>query len=209
LIFIVDASFEAPAPEEIARLALSAGVDALQLRAKDMDTRPMVRLASRLAILCRGWDRPFFVNDRVDVALASGADGVHLGPRDLPAEVARKLLGPAALIGISVYGPEDLLAARKAGASYVSVGAVFPTRTKDLETVGLDGIRRFRAATDLPLVGIGGIGPENADRVISAGADGVAVISCLYRSGNPEETVALLRAKVGAARDGAAAVKED
>jgi len=159
----------------------------------------LVEEGRALARLCREFGRPFIVNDRVDVAVACGADGIHLGPDDMPPREARELLGPDVLIGISAYGEEDLEAARDVGAAYVAVGAIFPTETKRIDPVGLEGLQRIRERTDLPLVAIGGIGPENVEEVIAAGADGVAVVSALSAAADIEKAAAGLRRRIDAA----------
>lgn len=133
----------------------------------------------RLVKVCREFGRPLLINDRADVAAACGADGLHLGPEDLPPREARRVLGPEALIGVSVYGPGDLAAAEDAGAAYVALGAIFPTATKEIDAVGLEGLRRLRKRTALPIVAIGGITAASVASVTAAGADGVAVVSAL------------------------------
>jgi thiamine-phosphate diphosphorylase len=144
--------------------------------------RELVEEGRKLAALCRRFRRPLFVNDRVDAALACGADGVHLGPDDMEPGAARRILGDDSLIGVSVYGPGDVEAAEAAGAAYVAVGAVFPTATKEIEVVGVEGVRQIRKTTRLPLVAIGGVDAANAALAMRAGADGVAVISALSRA---------------------------
>jgi thiamine-phosphate pyrophosphorylase len=157
----------------MAEEALRGGATAIQLRAKDLPVRALVAEGERLAALCRRFRRPFFVNDRVDVALACGADGVHLGPGDMAPEAARGILGPQKLIGVSVYGVREVKEAEAAGAAYVAVGAVYPTATKKIDVVGVEGIRKVAAMTSLPVVAIGGIDAGNAARAVEAGAAGV------------------------------------
>lgn len=180
LLFLPDPAFcRGRSREEMARSALQGGAASIQLRAKDLAGNELVEAGRALQRLCREFERPFFVNDRVDVALACGADGVHLGPGDVPPREARKALGPGVLIGVSVYSSLDLKEAEAVGAAYVAVGAVYPTSTKKIDVVGLEGVGRIRGETGLPVVAIGGIRPENASRVIAAGADGLAVVSSL------------------------------
>lgn len=168
-----------PALEEMSRKALRGGATSIQLRAKDRDFDELVEAGRSLGRICREFGRPLFINDRADVAAACGADGLHLGPEDLPPREARSLLGPKALIGVSVYGPDDVAAAEDAGAAYVALGAVFPTSTKKIDVVGLEGVRRLRKQTALPIVAIGGITADSAASVTAAGADGIAVVSAL------------------------------
>lgn len=190
--------------EAIAAAAIAGGADAVQLRAKGLGDDELADLGRRLAARCRGAGVLFFVNDRADLALRCGADGVHVGPGDTAPESARRLLGPEALIGVSVYGEEDLRRAEAVGAAYVAVGAVYPTATKRIAVVGLEGVRRLRARTTLPVVAIGGVTAENAAAAVAAGADGVAVIS--FVSGAPDiarATAELVR-RVAEARRSAA-----
>ena len=128
----------------------------------------------------------FIVNDRVDLAIAVGADGVHLGQDDLPPRLARPLLRPGMILGLSTHSVEQARRAQADGADYVAVGAMFPTRTKaDFELVGPALVRAVRPEIRVPLVGIGGITPDNVGEVIRAGADGVAVISAVCAAGDP------------------------
>ncbi len=184
---------------EIASAALEGGATALQLRAPELDDEALLPLASALAARCRGAGVLFVVNDRVEVALASGADGVHVGQDDDP-EHARDRLGSGRVLGISVGGPAEAKAAQRAGADYLGV-TVWATATKpEARPHGLEGVREVVAATSLPVVGIGGITPGNAASVLRAGAAGVAVISAVAAAGDPVEAVRELRRAVDAAR---------
>lgn len=187
--------------------ALEAGVTAVQLRAKRMDDGDAWRLAIRLRQACRARGALFVVNDRVDLALASRADGVHLGLADLPLAMARWLAGPGFVIGASpatVWQAEDAV---RQGADYVGVGPVFATSSKDDAgaPIGLEGVQERVAAAGLPTVGIGGITIENAAEVIGAGAIGVSAISAILGSAEPgPATAALARAVEGARLGGGA-----
>lgn len=176
---------------ETCRLAVRAGVRAVQLRDKNACTRDLVRIAGSLCSLCRDSGALFMVNDRVDVALASGASGVHLGMDDMPVEMARRLLGEEAVIGASVRTKEEAAAARDAGADYLAANLVFATATKtDLDgPLGLEGVRELREATPLPLVAIGGLNSSNAEAVMKAGADGIAVVSAVMAAEDVEAAV--------------------
>jgi len=188
-------------PLEIAAAALRGGVTALQLRWKSGPLREMLRLGEALRELCRHHGVPFLVNDRVDVALALDADGVHVGQEDLPPEVARRLLGPRALIGLSARTPEQARAAEAAGVDYLGTGSVFPTTSKANPTlIGLEGLAAVVRSTRLPVVAIGGVSPENAAACIRAGAVGVAVISAITLAPDPEAAARALRQAVDAAR---------
>lgn len=181
--------------EDIVRAAVRGGVTAVQLREKECATREFVELARRLKALLSGSGVPLIVNDRVDVALAAGADGVHLGQSDITFADARALLGPEALIGLSVETMEQAEAAGRLGAAYLGVSPIFatPTKTDTAPAWGLDGLRRLRAASRHLLVGIGGIGVANAADVIAAGADGVAVVSAICGAADPEAVSRELR----------------
>jgi len=185
-----------PITESLAAAALEGGADAIQLRAKGLSGPALVALGRRLAALCRARGALFFVNDDAAAALACGADGVHVGPGDSAPQEARRLLGERGLVGVSVYTDDDLAAAEEAHAAYVAVGAVYPTRTKEIAVVGLASLRRWRARTSLPIVAIGGIDAANAAAAIGAGADGVAVISAVCGAPDPAAAVRVLRARV-------------
>ena len=175
--FITDTGLSRGGNVNDVRRALAGGVRIVQYRAKEASTRAMLAEALELKRLCQG--AIFLVNDRVDVALAVDADGVHLGQDDLPYEIARRLLGPGKIIGITVSTLEEALTAAGQGADYLGVSPIFFTRTKPDAGApgGLSLLREIRAAVDLPLAAIGGITCENAPQVIEAGADMVCAIS--------------------------------
>ncbi|MFC6836783.1 thiamine phosphate synthase [Halomarina ordinaria] len=163
--------------------ALAGGATFVQLREKDRPARERYEVGRRVRELTAEADVPFVVNDRVDLALALDADGVHLGDDDLPVPVARDLLGDDAIVGRSVSTVAAAREAVDAGADYLGVGAVFATGSKDVDPadadIGLERVRDVADSVDVPFVGIGGITADNAARVVEAGADGVAVISAL------------------------------
>lgn len=189
---------------DVVRAALAGGADALQLREKEAPGRELYRLALRVRELVReqGGETLFLVNDRVDVALAAGADGVHLGQEDLPATAARDILGPGAVLGISAGSVEEAVAAEREGADYLGVGPVFPTPSKPDagEPMGLGGLRAVRRAVRIPIVAIGGINEENLEGVLEAGAEGIAVISAVTAAADMEEAVRRLRRALDAFR---------
>jgi thiamine-phosphate diphosphorylase len=186
---------------DVASAALEGGATALQLRAPELDDEALLPLASVLAARCRDAGVLFVVNDRVEVALASGADGVHVGQDDDPAH-ARGRLGADRVLGISVGGPAEAEAAQRAGADYLGV-TVWATATKpEALPHGLEGIREVVVATPLPVVGIGGITSENAALVLRAGAAGVAVISAVAAAVDPVEAVRELRRAVDGVEGG-------
>ncbi len=173
--------------------AAEGGVTAVQLRAKDLGTRDLLDLARRLVERLAARRIPLLINDRVDVALACGAAGVHLGQDDLPLADARGLLGRARTIGLSVNTLREAQAAEAAGADYIGLGPVFATATKatGLPILGVEGLSWVRTKVDLPLIGIGGVNEQNARRLVEAGADGVAVISAIMDA--PDAAVAARR----------------
>ncbi len=180
--------------EETCRLALEAGVRAVQLRDKNASTRELLRMAVILRDLCGKHEAVFIVNDRIDVAMACGADGVHLGQDDMPVRLARTILGPDAVIGASARSPEEAESAWREGADYIAANLVFHTDTKtDLgEPLGIEAIAELKKASPLPLVAIGGINPSNADIVRRAGADGIAVVSAIMAAEDVQHAVELL-----------------
>jgi thiamine-phosphate pyrophosphorylase len=165
----------------IARAALGGGADMIQLRDKAGDMRALLPQARAIQALCRSHGAIFIVNDRLDLALAAGADGVHVGQEDLPAENARALLPTGRILGVSTHSREQAEAARECGADYIGFGPMFPTGTKDTGYTprGLTALREIRAAVPLPILAIGGITLENVAEVIAAGATAPAVISAI------------------------------
>ena len=166
---------------EVARMAYEGGADVVQLRMKNADGGAMLEQANLIRQYADEMCRLFIVNDRVDIAMASGADGIHLGQSDIPLETARRLMGDDAIIGISVDNVEQAVAAEEGGADYVGVGAVFQTSTKPdaMQGVGLGAVFEVRQAVDIPVVAIGGINRGNIQDVIRAGADSAAVVSAV------------------------------
>jgi len=185
---------------DVAMAAIAGGATAVQLRAKELND-DLLPLAEELSARCRAAGVLFVVNDRVDVALASGAGGVHVGQADELDQV-RDRIGPGVVLGVSVHDAEQARAAEAAGADYLGV-TVRPTPTKpDAFPHGLDGVRVVVAATSLPVVGIGGIGPANAAEVLAAGAAGVAVISAVGAAEDPVAATRVLAEVVGRWRAG-------
>ena len=171
---------------ELLDAVIAGGARMVQLREKTWPSGQLLPLAQRLRARCREAGVTFVMNDRVDLAVALEADGVHLGQDDLPPSLARPLLRPGMILGVSTHNVEQARRAQADGADYVAVGAMFPTGTKpDFELVGPALVRAVRGEMRVPLVGIGGITPENVDQVIGAGADGVAVISSVCAASDP------------------------
>ncbi len=180
---------------ELAELAIAGGADTIQLREKGGSTREMIRVAKQIQTLCKKAGAVFIVNDRVDVAIASHADGVHLGQDDFPIPLARELLGAETIIGGSASTLEEARKCLAEGADYVGFGPVYPTGSKaDAGPVsGLDMLRLVVREIPLPIVAIGGISAANAPLVISAGAHGIAVISAVCCQEDPTEAARSLR----------------
>ncbi len=178
--------------------ALAGGVTAVQLRAKHHSDREVLALARAVRERCLAAGALFFVNDRLDLALAAGADGVHLGVDDLPLPEARTIAGPDFIIGYSPETDAQVAQASGAGADYLGIGPVFGTLSKADAgpRIGLGAIYRRSQLTDLPVIGIGGIGPREAGRVITAGAAGVAVAGAIMRSGAPQDVARQIREAV-------------
>ncbi|MDX2040748.1 MAG: thiamine phosphate synthase [Acidobacteriota bacterium] len=172
--------------EEIVQLMLSAGAQLIQLRDKDASAKELLDAARACVRLTREAGATLIINDRVDVALTSGADGVHLGQEDLSVEEAREILGDDKIIGVSTHTLDQFMAALETSANYIAVGPVFTTTTKENPdpVVGLEFVTEAKKLSDRPLVAIGGITDEHAPAVIAAGADSVAVISALYPFGD-------------------------
>ena len=167
---------------QVAEAAIAGGADVLQLRDKEASSGRLYQEALQLRKLTRDARVPFIVNDRLDIALAVDADGVHVGQSDLPASVVRRLIGPGKILGVSVATVEEALQAEKDGADYLGVGPVFEargTKPDTCEPMGLECIARIRRHCRLPIVAIGGIDAENARKVREAGADAAAVISAI------------------------------
>ena len=172
--------------DSVLAAVIDGGCRMVQLREKEWPSARLLPLARRLRERCRAAGVTFIMNDRVDVAVAIDADGVHVGQEDLPARIARSLLRAGMLVGLSTHDMEQARAARDDGADYVAVGSMFPTATKpDFQLVGPALIRKLRAEIRVPLVGIGGITHDNVVDVVRAGADGVAVISAVCAAADP------------------------
>jgi len=166
---------------ETVEAAIDGGVTMVQLREKDITSREFYELACALRELTKRRKIPFVINDRLDIALAAGADGLHIGQSDLPLEAVRGIAGERLFVGVSAGNMEEALRAEKEGADYLGVGAVFPTGSKaDAgDAIGTDELRAICAAVRIPVVGIGGIAPDNAAQVLQSGAAGIAVISAI------------------------------
>jgi thiamine-phosphate pyrophosphorylase len=180
---------------ELASRAVAGGADTIQYRAKADSTREMIAVACELAALCRRLQVPFIVNDRVDVALAADAQGVHLGTDDFPVSLARQLLGPDRIIGASAGTPKEAVEAEQAGADYLGVGPLFATTTKTDagSPLGAAGLRAITEAVEIPVIAIGGMDAERVNEAAEGGAYGIAVIGAVALAKDPEAAARELR----------------
>ena len=173
--------------EGVAHQALVGGAACIQLREKDVSTRFFVEEARKMKALTVRFRVPLIINDRIDVALASGADGVHIGQDDMPYAEARRLMGPKAIIGLSVETWDDVVEAEELDVNYLGVSPVFetPTKTDTKGNWGLEGLARIKAYSHHPLVAIGGLNASNAKEAVMAGADCIAVVSAICAAPDP------------------------
>ena len=182
--------------------ALKGGVTCVQLREKDLPEAEFLAEAREIGALCRSYGVPFIINDNVEIALACGADGIHVGQSDMEASRVRANLGGGMMIGVSARTVEEALAAQRAGADYLGVGAVFATSTKlDAEAVSRQTLKEICAAVDIPVAAIGGIGRDNILELAGTGIDGVALVSAIFGAedieGRCRELKELARRAVG------------
>jgi len=180
---------------EIVSAAVLGGTSVVQLREKDCATRDFIEQALTIKEFLKDHGVPLIINDRVDVAQAVKADGVHLGQTDMPLAVAKKILGDSMIIGISAESLQDAIEAEKGGADYLGVSPIYatPTKTDTAPPLGLEGLREIRKVVRLPLVGIGGLNRDNAAEVIRNGADGVAVVSAIVAAKDPQAAADALK----------------
>lgn len=188
--------------DELVLAAVDGGVTAVQLREKDCSTREFIALARKLKALLAPRGVPLLIDDRVDVALAAKADGVHIGQSDMTYRDARALLGSGALIGVSVETPEQAAEAESWDCDYLGVGPIFPSATKSdaAPDWGLDKFIELRRKSRRVLVAIGGLGAANAGLLAAAGADGIAVVSAICSSPHPQAAASHLRKLIEDAR---------
>jgi thiamine-phosphate pyrophosphorylase len=187
---------------EIVKAAVDGGTTVVQLREKDCSTREFIEQALAIKDFLKDRGVPLIINDRLDVALAVKADGVHLGQIDMPLAMAKGILGDSMIIGISAESLADAMAAEKDGADYLGVSPIYatPTKTDTAPPLGLAGLREIRKAVRLPLVGIGGLNLKNSADVIRSGADGVAVVSAIVAADDPGAVASALKQIITEAR---------
>lgn len=174
--------------DEMATQILEGGARLIQLRDKHLSKKELLPIARQLKELCTAYNALFIVNDYLDIALAIDADGLHIGQDDLPLKAARKLLPIGKIIGLSVENASQAVAAEADGTDYIAAGAIYPTQSRaGTEAVGIDVLKAIKKETSLPLVAIGGINLNNAEEVLAAGADSIAVISAIIQADSPRE----------------------
>ena len=187
---------------EAVEQAIAGGCTVVQLREKKLASFDFFVLASEMKKLTDKYGIPLIINDRIDIALAVGAAGVHMGQKDIPADIARKVIGKDMLLGVSAGSVEEAVNAVKAGADYLGVGAMFPTRTKpDAEFVSMEELGKIRRAVDIPIVVIGGINRENAKLFKPMGIDGLAVVSAVLAQPNIKKAADDLKSLFEGKRD--------
>lgn len=183
--------------EEIVKEAVAGGVTMVQLREKTAGSLSFYERALRLKRVTRKAGVPLIINDRTDIMLAADADGLHVGQSDLPAAVARRLIGPDKILGVSAHTVEEAVRAEKDGADYLGVGAVFPTATKkDAESVSYETLKEICETVSIPVVAIGGIGEHNIGKLVGSGIRGIAVVSAIMNAENPEKQSYILKNEI-------------
>lgn len=183
---------------EVVTAAVRGGATCVQVREKSCSTREFIELSLAVKKIVAPLGVSLIINDRLDVAQAVAADGVHLGQSDMPLTLARKIVGPYMVIGISAESLTDALEAERGGADYLGVSPIFatPTKTDTAPPLGLTGLAEIRRQVRLPLVGIGGINSENAEEAIAHGADGIAVVSAIVSAPDCKDATRRLRRRV-------------
>lgn len=186
LYLVTDRSFIKDKPlDKAVEEAILGGATLVQIREKDVDSLDFYKEALKVKEVCKKYNVPLIINDRVDIALAVDADGVHVGQSDLPCSIVRSILGLEKIIGVSTSNVKEALKAQEDGADYVGVGAVFPTTTKDdADSVTIEELSNIKKSLNIPVVAIGGISENNIEKLKPANIDGVAVISAILGKEN-------------------------
>ena len=187
---------------EVIQAAVEGGVTLVQLREKEATTKEFYQEGLLIKDYLLSKNIPLIVNDRIDIAVALNADGVHLGQEDMPVDLARKIIGPQKIIGASVFSREEAKAAEILGADYLGLSPIFTTETKPelSEQIGIEGIRHRKGAVRIPVIGIGALNQANAYQVVKAGLDGIAVVSAICSQEDPKAAAAALKAEVTRAK---------
>ena len=182
---------------EMVEESLKGGATIIQLREKELDEETFKKEAAKLTTLCKRYNVPFIVNDNVDIAIAVGADGIHVGQKDMEAGAVREKIGENMILGVSAQTVDQAIAAQKAGADYLGVGAVFPTGSKDdADSVSKETLKAICQAVSIPVVAIGGITKDNIKELSGSGIAGISVISAIYAPSDVEAAAVSLRNKV-------------
>ncbi|MBM7645958.1 thiamine-phosphate pyrophosphorylase [Scopulibacillus daqui] len=177
--------------------ALEGGISLLQLRAKHASSKVFYELAEELKSMAHACNVPLIINDRVDIALAVDADGIHVGQDDLPAGKVRKIIGPDKILGVSCSTVEEAIKAEQDGADYLGCGSVFPTKTKsDATMIELDELKRIKENVSIPVVAIGGITEENVNELLKRNVDGIAVVSAILSQPDVKKAAKILNEKM-------------
>ncbi len=178
-------------------MAIKGGITMVQLREKDLDKETFRRESDRIRDLCKNYNIPFIVNDNVEIAIETGADGIHVGQSDMEVGSVRKLIGEDMILGVSAQTVEQALIAESKGADYLGVGAIFPTNSKDdADSVSIEELKAICKAVNIPVVAIGGIDNKNIDKLEGSGIVGVALISAIFGQDNIEEASRKMLSKV-------------
>ncbi len=190
LFFITDSKLTKKTVIEDVKSAIKSGVKVVQYREKEASAKQMIQEAKKIKQICKKNNVLFLINDRIDVALAINADGVHLGQEDMPYEYARKLLGKSKIIGLSSHNAKEALQNQRLGADYTSIGPIYYTTTKKIvKPIGLEPIKQLKNKLKIPFVAIGGINEKNIDDVLKAGAKNIAIISGIVAKRDVEENI--------------------
>jgi len=197
-LYAVTADYGVRTHTAIARAAVEGGARVIQYREKGASSREMLQTALELRELTAASGAIFIVNDRIDIAQAAYADGVHLGQDDMPYSVARGILGDGYIIGISATDYREAVEAAREGADYIGLGPIYPTPSKDdaAPAIGIEGLSAVVQAVDVPVVAIGGLTTDNIEEVIRAGADAAAVISAIAAAGDMADATRLLNGMI-------------
>jgi len=194
LYLVTDDQQDLETQVNVIKEAILGGVTMVQVREKGNDIRTFIKRAAAIKAILKDSDVPLIINDRVDVALAINADGVHLGQTDMPAKIARELLGPDKILGLSIENEQQLIEANDLPIDYIGLSAIFstPTKTNIKKQWGIEGLKQALAASQFPVVAIGGINKDNLDIVVKTGVDGIALVSAICHSADPRQSSKVL-----------------
>lgn len=194
LYLVTDDQQDLSTLKDVVKAAVAGGVTMVQVREKGSDIQAFITRAAAVKEILQGTGVPLIINDRVDVALAVDAEGVHLGQSDMPAQIARQLIGPDKLLGLSIENEQQLIEANQLPIDYIGLSAIFatPTKTNLKKQWGIEGLQKALTVSQFPVVAIGGINPSNLTKIIETGADGVALVSAICHAPDPKQASAEL-----------------